>query len=207
MKKVCNKCFVEKIISDFYYRKDNNTYRNDCKQCNYLGRKSRRLKNLDYSLEYEKNYRIENSEKIKNWMKGYSKEWYQNNKERLKPIRNKYQVNKRKTLPLYKLEHRIRQNISQAIKRKKFLKSCSTVKILGCSFQEFKNYLEGKFDKWMTWENSGLYNGTYNYGWDLDHIIPVAKVQTAEELLKLNHYTNFQPLCSKINRDEKKDKY
>ena len=25
------------------------------------------------------------------------------------------------------------------------------------------------------------------------------------ELLKLNHFTNLQPLCSKINRDIKKD--
>ena len=27
-----------------------------------------------------------------------------------------------------------------------------------------------------------------------------------EDILKLNHYTNLQPLCSKINRDIKKDK-
>jgi len=35
-------------------------------------------------------------------------------------------------------------------------------------------------------------------------IIPVSSAKTEEELLLLNHYTNLQPLCSKINRDIKK---
>jgi hypothetical protein len=57
----------------------------------------------------------------------------------------------------------------------------------------------------MTWENKGLYNGELNYGWDVDHIIPLSSVETEEEIIKLNHYTNLQPLCSKVNRDIKKD--
>jgi hypothetical protein len=58
----------------------------------------------------------------------------------------------------------------------------------------------------MTWDNYGRYNGDFNYGWDLDHIIPVSIGVTKEEIIELNHYTNLQPLCSKINRDIKKDK-
>ena len=30
---------------------------------------------------------------------------------------------------------------------------------------------------------------------------------TEEEVLKLNHFTNLQPLCSKMNRDIKRDNY
>jgi len=52
----------------------------------------------------------------------------------------------------------------------------------------------------MTWENKGLYNGELSYGWDIDHIIPLSSASTEEELIKLNHYTNLQPLCSYINR-------
>ena len=44
------------------------------------------------------------------------------------------------------------------------------------------------------------------YGWDIDHKIPLASAETEEELLKLNHYTNLQPLCSRINRDIKRDR-
>jgi len=57
----------------------------------------------------------------------------------------------------------------------------------------------------MTWENRGLYNGELNYGWDIDHIIPIASAKTEEDIIKLNHYKNLQPLCSHINRDIKKD--
>lgn len=30
--------------------------------------------------------------------------------------------------------------------------------------------------------------------WHLDHIIPLATAETEEEIIRLNHYTNFQPL-------------
>jgi hypothetical protein len=58
----------------------------------------------------------------------------------------------------------------------------------------------------MTWDNYGLYNGELNYGWDIDHIIPLSSGKTEDDLINLNHYTNLQPLCSKINRDIKKNK-
>jgi hypothetical protein len=59
----------------------------------------------------------------------------------------------------------------------------------------------------MNWNNRGLYNGTENYGWDLDHIIPLSSAKTEGEVIKLNHYTNIQPLCSYVNRDIKKNNY
>ena len=58
----------------------------------------------------------------------------------------------------------------------------------------------------MNWDNYGLYNGELNYGWDIDHIIPHSLGKTENEILKLNHYTNLQPLSSHTNRDIKKDK-
>jgi hypothetical protein len=35
--------------------------------------------------------------------------------------------------------------------------------------------------------------------------ITKCKSKSKDEIIKLNHYTNLQPLCSKINRDIKKD--
>jgi len=83
-------------------------------------------------------------------------------------------------------------------------KKSKTEEILGCKFDFLKEYLQNKFESWMTWENHGLYNGQLNYGWDIDHIIPLCTAETEEELLKLCHFSNLQPLCSKINRDVKR---
>jgi hypothetical protein len=58
----------------------------------------------------------------------------------------------------------------------------------------------------MSWNNHGLYNRNLNYGWNIDHIIPASSPKSEDDLIKLNHYTNLQPLCSKVNRAIKKDK-
>ena len=58
----------------------------------------------------------------------------------------------------------------------------------------------------MNWENYGLYNGELNYGWDIDHIIPTSSAKNEIDFLKLWNFNNLKPLCSKINRDIKKDK-
>ena len=58
----------------------------------------------------------------------------------------------------------------------------------------------------MSWENYGKYNGELNYGWDIDHIIPLSTAKTEDDIYTLSNYINLQPLCSKINRDVKKDK-
>lgn len=39
-----------------------------------------------------------------------------------------------------------------------------------------------------------------NYGeWHLDHIKPISLAQTEQEVIKLCHYSNFQPLWAKEN--------
>jgi len=43
----------------------------------------------------------------------------------------------------------------------------------------------------MTWKNHGE--------WHFDHIKPISLAKTEQELIELNHYTNFQPLWAKIN--------
>ena len=57
----------------------------------------------------------------------------------------------------------------------------------------------------MNWSNHGKYNGEFNFGWDIDHIIPISSAKSEEEIIQLNHYTNLQPLCSYINRVVKRN--
>lgn len=89
------------------------------------------------------------------------------------------------------------------------IKKCTKCKIEKelIEFTKNKNYKDGfnYFCKeWMTWDNHGNYDGTFYFGWDYDHIIPLSTAKTKKDIIKLNHYTNYQPLCSHINRDIKK---
>ena len=106
-----------------------------------------------------------------------------------------------------KLKTNIKTLIGHTFRFNRIRKLSKTEIILGCSYEEFKTHLETKFEPWMNWDNRGLYNGELNYGWDIDHIIPISLASTEEEIIKLNHYSNLQPLCSKINRDIKRDIY
>jgi hypothetical protein len=182
--------------------------------------------------EYMKKYRETNKEKIKEyrdankvkhsetqriWREAnidevrvkrneFQKKYYQKHKEKLRKQSIEYVKNKRKTDPLCRLKNSIGTLIRSSIKNNGFQKLTRTEQILGCSYNDFKLYLESKFESWMTWENRGLYNGTLNYGWDIDHKIPTSSASNEIELISLNHYTNLQPLCSYTNRHIKRDK-
>jgi len=45
----------------------------------------------------------------------------------------------------------------------------------------------------MSWENHSI------HGWHIDHIIPLSSANNKEDLYKLCHYTNLQPLWAKDN--------
>lgn len=169
-----------------------------------------RSKTKEYQKEYHKNnfnykeYKLKNSERIKKYDKSYRnipEVRERINRNRL--VRNKI---KKSEDPLFKLTCSIRSIISNNFRCGGFKKSENTQKILGCSFEEFKIYLESKFENWMCWENKGLYNGEFNFGWDIDHIIPLSTAYNEEDIVRLNHYTNLQPLCSKTNREIKSNK-
>ena len=156
-----------------------------------------------------KAYADANKDKVKEYNKNYNKNYIKNytetDKERIREYQREYRKNRIKTDPIYKMRITIKRSILKTLKTNGFKKLSTTELILGFSFQDFKEHLESQFEDWMTWENHGLYNGTYNYGWDIDHNIPTSSAITQDELLKLNHYTNLKPLCSKVNRYEKRD--
>ena len=55
----------------------------------------------------------------------------------------------------------------------------------------------------MNWSNKGNpKDGVYepNKTWDIDHIIPSSNAETEDDVYKLNHYSNYQPLCTYYNR-------
>lgn len=225
MTKVCKKCEFEKNINDF-----NKIW---CKSCTKEYNKNYYKNNQSYfkkkrdewsieNRDYKNEYSLKNYHNNKEFYSNKSKEYREKNRERLnenkkswdksrsieekRRYRNEYSKEKKKEDMIYNLKCHIRSYISSILKNKGFNKNNRTHEIIGISFEDFKLYIESKFEYWMTWENKGLYNGELNYGWDIDHIIPISSAKTEEDIIKLNYYTNLQPLCSKVNRDIKKDK-
>jgi hypothetical protein len=147
-----------------------------------------------------KKWNDKNKERKKEW----AKVWYQKNKDRIKLRVKEYNKNKRNNDPLFKLAANMRTTLNNLLKDRGYIKKARTIDIVGCTYAQLLIHLENKFESWMTWDNYGLYNGELNYGWDIDHIIPLSSAKTEEELLKLNHYTNLQPLCGYINRRVKR---
>jgi hypothetical protein len=226
--KICNSNNSKKYYNDNidlikdYYKKNNESIKNK--------RKEYYKNNIEKEKEKYKIYRKENiikiKEKQKEWFTNnpnYKKEWVDRNpnyhkeySENYKLIRNEKTKERKKTDLIFNLRCYMNRMINTSLKKNGFTKQSRTHDILGCSYEEFKEHLEllwshpNNLDEngnvWMNWENRGLYNGTPNYGWDVDHIVPQSSANTEEELLKLNHFSNLQPLCSYINRVVKRNK-
>lgn len=183
LRAICKICH-NKQVTESQSNKDMTAYR-----------RKRYLKNKDKILKECKEYRDSNKEQIKKRKKPYG-EYHRN-----------YQRNRRKIDSLYVIKCNIRNSIRDGFKRLNHEKTCNSIEILGCSFEKFKIFIESKWEDWMNWENYGKYNGKENFGWDLDHIIPLSAAKSKEKLIKLNHYSNFRPYCSYKNRVSKRAKY
>lgn len=188
--KTCNTCKIEKDETE--YRKGKS--KNRCKDCQKVYDKkyndSRKEKMKEYYLNNKeelkkkaREYYINNSELIKSNQKKYSSI----NKEN----RNLYLREKKKNDHLFNLTIKIRNLIYITIYNGGFSKKSKTTDILGCSYEEFKSYIQEQFVEGMTWENYGE--------WHLDHKTPISWAETEEQIYELNRYTNFQPLWASDN--------
>jgi len=138
----------------------------------------------------DKEYRIKNSDKVK---KG-KREWQRINKSKIN-LRNKI---RKQTDINYKLACNLRNRLNRAIKNN--WKNGSAVKDLGCSIEDFKKYIESKFQEGMTWDNYGLNT------WHIDHITPLSwfNLEDRNQFLVACHYTNQQPLWARDNWEKPK---
>jgi hypothetical protein len=207
----CKLCFKE------YYKKLNKKSYMKHNEKRVIEQRNYNKNNKVKVSAQRKQFRLDNNERLKlegkeTYIKNKviisqkRKDYYQANKERILKQKNEYYKLRLKTDIVFKLRKNIKTLIKSKLVNNGYTKKSRTHEILGCSFEEFKIYLESKFESWMTWDNYGKYNGELNYGWDIDHITPISSAKTEENVLKLNHYTNLQPLCSYTNRVIKRNK-
>ena len=150
-------------------------------------RKKYREANKEKFDEYSKKYREANKEKIAD----LNRQWIINNRAKRNIYKKEYKKQKLHNDPLFKLTTNLRSLISGSLKRQGYKKGSKTEQILGCSFLDFKEYIEEQFTQGMNWANYGQ--------WHIDHIIPISVAENEAQILILNRYQNLRPLWADEN--------
>lgn len=164
----------------------------DCKSCY---KKTWYENNKTRILEKRKVYAAENREKIAEYKKNHAKAnsghiaayrevWVKANKTMLNEKARVRTRNRHRTDPFFRLTRNLRRRIHHVFKDD--CKSKTTLDLLGCSFQDVFDHISKQFQVGMTWENYGK--------WHVDHKYPLSLAKSTEELEKLCHYSNLQPL-------------
>lgn len=137
----------------------------------------------------ERNQKPERIKKIKE----KNKDWYLRNKDtaRYKKIRNDYIKNRIRADTTFKLLKITRTQVINKLKRNNNVKKQKTFKLIGCTINEYKEYLEKLFKSGMTWKNHGQGKGK----WEIHHIKEVStfNLKDDNEIKKAFNYKNTRP--------------
>ena len=203
--KSCPKCGETKCVSEFYndkYRKDGIRY--SCKKCEQASDNKEKRK-IRFKAYYEadkpkfqkknKVYYDENTEQ----RSAYQKAYYRDNKDEIIIKSCEYKRKKRKLDPLFNIVNSCRLQVHRAFGAIGQKKNNSSLKILGLdTWERFGDYLSNQFYDRVTGEKMTLDNYGF-HSWHIDHIIPLSTAKTEEDVIKLCHYTNLQPLWAEDN--------
>ena len=174
--KTCSSCKIDRELDQFNKDKSaTDGLKYSCRECT----KKR------YSIYYESNKERE-IERQTNYQN--------NNKSSVRASRNIRVKKKYDTDILYRLKINTRNRIKHFLKSSNFDKiKNGTFNIVGCTPFELKDHIQKQFLEGMNWENYGF------RGWHIDHIIPLAACENNDDVHKLCHYTNLQPMWADDN--------
>jgi hypothetical protein len=224
MLKKCNKCLEDKDISCFSKDKNRKDgYYSICKECKKeyrlshlellkIGRDKYYQNNKHSVLQKSKDFYLKNKEEILERSKEFylsnrenkleqSKLYYKKNREyllnkskkyvienygKVLEYQKKYKQDKFKKDPIFRIIICMRARVNNFLKEKNITKKNKTFDIVGCSPEFLKEHLEKQFINGMSWDNRDE--------WHIDHIIPLSSATIENEVYKLCHYSNLQPL-------------
>lgn len=132
-------------------------------------------------------------DKLRNECKECLVAYRKQNRKQIQKTMTKYERERKKKDPVFKLAKTMRSRLLSALTRKNAKKNCRTMDLIGASPSFVMGYLEAKFTEGMTWENHGT--------WHIDHIKPCCSFDLTkeEEQRKCFHYSNLQPLWAEDN--------
>jgi len=172
--KIKHKKAKERMKNDPEYRKRENKRKSERD-------KKRRLTDDEWRIRTNKmkNDRFKERMKDPEYRKKQNERSEKRNKER------------RDTDPIFAMKKRVSCRIRNYMSREGYEKKLRTHEILGIDWPGFKEHIERQFVNGMSWENRDQ--------WHIDHIIPLATAICEDDVIRLNHYTNLQPLWAEDN--------
>lgn len=189
--KKCASCDKTLSIDEFHFNKKTLTglspYCKECKSSSDKNYKNNPAQGVESLLRKKKEYYYN--------LKTNHPEKYIIRRENARKRRNYLKENQRvKSCEILLAKSKIRKILHYILKNNNMSKSKLVLKsedILGCSFDFFKSHIESQFKEGMSWYNHGQ--------WHIDHKVPLNVSLTSDDVLKLNHYTNLQPLWADEN--------
>ena len=157
--------------------------------------------NIERCRENARAYRLSNKDKFK----GYAKKQRILNPKGCRAAVKRYKdkhpelggISAKKYRDRHPLAARARTHVGNAIRRlsKTCPKQQHTIKYLGCTWPEYKTYIEGRFRDGMTW--GLLKSGAIH----IDHIRPISwfNLTNESERMAAFHFSNTQPMWAEEN--------
>ena len=225
--KQCSKCGNIKPLSQFHYRKDTQTYRNNCIVCHNTANETRRKSNKIKAIE-------ENKQLVQNGVKKCSICFHikpivefisSDNKEVLMcstcrgNVHNQYEKHKPSILAMQRINYsyvkhtkfakrKLRMqndpNFRMSISLRSRVSSClksgrEFPELIGCSISFLREWIEYnlKFTPELTWQNYGTV-------WHYDHVIPCKHFNMLEESHKKYcfNWRNLTPMEKYANQSK-----
>ncbi len=138
-----------------------------------------------------RNRQFKKSNRVK--LRKSEKEWRKKNPEKVRAYRNKYVNSRYHSDVNYRILSAVRSRLALLLPEPGT--KGRSVRLLGCSIESFKIYLESKFEPGMNWDNYG------RNGWHVDHIMPcsIFDLRKPEHQKRCFHFSNLQPMWEAEN--------
>jgi len=204
--KICAGCGIEKSRTAFTVNLSaQDGLQGHCKECKAESQRLYAKGHRESMREHSRQYRIDNAESLaakrkvkyvlnrdavlENAAIAYSKA----DKRALRRVQSLREKARMKSDPSFRLIRLLRSRVRQFIKGGS--KSESTMGLLGCTADEFRDYFESKFTKGMTWDL--VMDGKIH----IDHTIPLWAFDVANPVHQkvAIHWSNCAPLWASDN--------
>ena len=185
--KICSKCKKPKDLSEFNMNCAAKDHRRcECKECR---RKYRQVHFVEDAARGRRYYYCN-----REWVLEKARLYYRTHKRRRAEIMRKYHQKRRilGTDKQYSLGQKLHKHVNRALCG---CKSETATDLLGCSGEEFKEYIESLFQAGMSWKNHN------RAGWNIDCIRPCSSFDLKDNVQQREcfNFKNIQPLWAMDN--------